>query len=277
MAQETIDEIEVEENVNFDYENLNGYNPLGQNVEEKEYTKANIKVNGEIGDIAEPSFAPPTLEELDLSEEEEEEDEDPIFGKQDLNDLPPKEKKESSAQLVELVLQGYSALHVFGQKFATINDQKLYEKQAKGEIDLRMHIPISETQSVGVGDFVESYNQEVAETLSVDDDFKESVRPVMERIASKKGYGLSDEQFLLVMFGKDIIQKTAGVISLKRQLDKTLEIVFEQYKQSNTPPPPESVHQEDVPHNDLGGQEQDSRPIQEDPIVPNPEEENSNA
>lgn len=259
MAQETIDDIEVEENVNFDYDNLNGYNPLGQNVEEKEYTKANIKVKGDIGDIAEPSFEPPTLDELDYSEEEEEEQEDPVFGKQDLNDLPPKEKKESSAQLVELVLQGYSALHVFGQKFATINDQKLYEKQAKGEIDLRMHIPISETQSVGVGDFVESYNQEVAETLSVDDDFKESVRPVMERIASKKGYGLSDEQFLLVMFGKDIIQKTAGVISLKRQLDKTLDIVFEQFKQSQSPPPPQSVYQEDVPPNEAESQYQEGK------------------
>lgn len=252
MATETIDEIQVDENVSFDYNNLNGYNPLGQNVEEKEYTKANIKVTGAIPDISEPSFAPPTLEELDLTEGEEEEVEDPLFGQQDLNDLPPKEKKEASAQFVELILQGYSALHVFGQKFATINDQKLYEKQAKGEIDLRMHIPISETQSVGVVDFIDSYNKEVAETLSVDEDFKESVRPVMERIAAKKGYGLSDEQFLLVMFGKDMIQKGAGVFSLKRQLDKTLEIVFEQFRTSNTPPPPQSVKAEVVPPNEEG-------------------------
>lgn len=252
MAAETIDEIKVDENVSFDYVNLNGYNPLGQNVEEKNYTKANIKVTGAIPEISEPMFAPPTLDELDLREGEEDEDEDPLFGKQDLNDLPPKEKKESSAQFVELILQGYSALHAFGQKFAIINDQKLYEKQAKGEIDLRMHIPISEKQSVGVVDFVDSYNKEVVETLSVDDDFKESVRPVMERIAEKKGYGLSDEQFLLIMFGKDFIQKTAGVISLKRQLDKTLEIVFEQYRMSNTPPQPQSVKAEVVPPSQEG-------------------------
>ena len=252
MATQTIDEIQVDEAVKFDYNDLNGYNPLGQNVEEKAYTKANIKVSGNIPDISEPVFAPPTLEELDLTEGEEQDAEDPVFGQQDLNDLPPKEKEQASAQLVELVLQGYSALHAFGQKFATINDQKLYEKQAKGEIDLSMHIPISETKSVGVVDFIESYNQEISETLSVDDEFKESVRPVMERIAAKKGYGLSDEQFLLVMFGKDVIQKTAGVISLKRQLDKTLEIVFEQYKNSNSPPPPQSVHAEVVPPNQEG-------------------------
>ena len=83
MATETIDEIQVDENVSFDYNNLNGYNPLGQNVEEKEYTKANIKVTGAIPDISEPTFAPPTLEELDLTEGEEEEAEDPLFGQQD--------------------------------------------------------------------------------------------------------------------------------------------------------------------------------------------------
>lgn len=248
----TIDDIQVDEKVNVDYSKLNGYNPLGQNVEEKEYTKANIKVTGNIPDISEPVFAPPTLEELDLTEGEEQEQEDAVFGQQNLNDLPPKEKKEANAQLVELVLQGYGALHTFGQKFATISDQKLYEKQAKGEIDLRMNIPISETQSVGVVDFVDSYNKEIAETLSVDEEFKESVRPVMERIAAKKGYGLSDEQFLLVMFGKDIIAKTAGVFSLKKQLDKTLEIVYQQYAASNTPPPPQPVQAEVVPPNEEG-------------------------
>jgi hypothetical protein len=243
MAQ-TIDEIDVEENVKFDYNNLNGYNPLGQNVEDKQYTRANIKVSGDLPPISEPQFAPPSLTELDLTEDEEEEAEDPLFGKQDTNDLPPKEKQQAAEQLVELVLQGYAALHTFGHRFAVISESNLLEKQAKGDIDLRMHIPISETQSIGVADFVESYNKEVTETLTLDDDFKESVRPVMERIAAKKGYGLSDEQFLLVMFGKDIIQKTAGVISLKNQLNKTLKIVHEQYQQANTAQfiPAEEVH-----------------------------------
>tara|TARA_R110000751_G_scaffold307535_1_gene429301 strand:+ start:2370 stop:3164 length:795 start_codon:yes stop_codon:yes gene_type:complete len=260
---ETIDEIKVDENVSFDYNDINGYNPLSQNVEEKEYTKANIKVSGAIPEISEPAFAAPTLGELDLSEGEEEENEDSVFGKQELNDLPPKEKQEASQQLVELVLQGYSALHDFGQKFAVISDQKLYEKQAKGELDLAMHIPISETQSVGVVDFVNDYNKEIIQTLSVDDDFKDSVRPVLERIALKKGYGLSDEQFLLMMFGKDIIAKTAGTISLKKQLSKTLEIVYQQYSKNQSPPPPQSVHAEVVPPNEDG----DSMeiPVKEEP------------
>ena len=257
----TIDDIVVEEEVKFDYNNLNGYNPLGQNVEEKEYTKANLRVSGDLPPISEPQFAPPSLEELDLSGgEEEEEVEDEVFGKQNINDLPPKEKQQAAEQLVELVLQGYSALHVFGHKFAVISESNLLEKQAKGEIDLRMHIPISETQSIGVVDFVESYNKEVTETLTLDDDFKESVRPVMERIAAKKGYGLSDEQFLLVMFGKDIIQKAAGVISLKNQLNKTLKIVHEQYQQANAP---QFVRAETVDDTEA----QTARPINQEPTT----------
>lgn len=232
MAQ-TIDEIIVEEDVKFDYNNFNGYNPLGENVEYKKYTEANIRVSGNLPPISEPQFAPPSLSELDLSEDEQEDAQDTLFGNQDTNDLPPKEKQQAAEQLVELVLQGYSALHAFAHRFAIISESNLLEKQAKGDIDMRMHIPISETQSIGVIDFVESYNKEVTETLTLDDDFKESVRPVMERIAAKKGYGLSDEQFLLVMFGKDIIQKSAGVISFKNQLNKTLKIVHEQYQQAN--------------------------------------------
>ena len=49
---------------------------------------------------------------------------------------------------------------------------------------------------------------------------------------------MTDEQFLLVMFGKDIITKTATTIALKRQLTKTLELVYDQYQTSGQPMPP---------------------------------------
>ena len=65
----------------------------------------------------------------------------------------------------------------------------------------------------------------------------------MTRIFEKKGVGMTDEQFLLVMFGKDIITKTATTIALKRQLTKTLELVYDQYQNqvSLCPPPPPPV------------------------------------
>lgn len=241
---QTLDDIVVDEQVDANYSDVVNYNPLADNVEEKDYQKANLQGAGRLPDLEEPTFEPPTLEDIrpEMFGGDTGEDEDEVFGRERLNDMPKGDKKKAAQQMTEMILEGYSSICSFSGGFASMKENKLMEMQAEGRIDLRMPIPVSPTEQVGVLDFVQSYNAQIDEAMEVTDDFKEAVRPPMTRILEKKGVGMTDEQFLLVMFGKDIITKTATTIALKKQLTRTLELVYDQYQMSgqpmpNTPPP----------------------------------------
>ncbi len=236
---QNLDDIVVEEQNAPDFSKIVNYNPLGDNVEEKDYQRANIAGANRLPEIEEPSFQPPTLE--DIRPEMfggGGEDEDEIFGKEAINDLPKGDKKKAAKQLTDMVLEGYSGICQFAGGFANMKEDQLFKMASDGKIDLQMAVPVSPQESVGVVDFVDSFNTQINEAMEVTDEFKDSVREPMTRIFSKKGVGMTDEQFLLVMFGKDIVTKTATTIALKRQLTATLEIVHDQYKQAGSPPPP---------------------------------------
>lgn len=239
----TLDDIVLEEQESPNFSDVVNYNPLGDNVEEKDYQRANIAGAQRLPEIEEPTFEPPSLEDIrpEMFGGSDGEDEDEIFGKERLNDLPKGDKKKAAKQMAEMILEGYSSICAFGGNFANMNEGQLLQMQTEGKIDLQMPIPVSPTERVGVVDFVQSYNAQIDEAMEVTDEFKDSVREPMTRIFEKKGVGMTDEQFLLVMFGKDVITKTATTIALKRQLTRTLELVYDQYQQAGGMPPPPPV------------------------------------
>lgn len=237
----TLDDIAIDESTDFNYSDVVNYNPLGDNVEEKDYQKANIQSVGRLPDLEEPTFEPPSLEDISpemFGSGGGGEDEDDIFGQERLNDLPKEDKKKAAEQLTEMVLEGYSSICDFAGNFASVNEGQLMQMQTDGKIDLTMPIPVSPTERVGVVDFVQSYNSQITEALEVTDEFKDSVRKPMTRIFQKREMGMTDEQYLLVMFGKDMITKGATTFALKKQLTQTLELVYEQYRANGYPPPP---------------------------------------
>ncbi|MBN39015.1 MAG: hypothetical protein CMI29_11205 [Opitutae bacterium] len=239
---QSIEDIEVEEKEIPNFSEVVNYNPLADNVEEKEYQKVSIEGAGRLPDIEEPIFSPPTIEDIRPEMfEGGADDEDEIFGKERLNDLPKGDKKKAAKQMTEMVLEGYSSICSFAGGFANMNEGQLLQMQTEGKIDLRMAVPVSPQEAVGVVDFVQSFNTQIDEAMEVSDEFKESVKEPMTRVFEKKGLGMTDEQFLLVMFGKDIITKTATTLALKKQLSRTLELVHEQYKDAGSPSPPPPV------------------------------------
>ena len=264
MSENTsIEDIQLEEKDIPNFSDVVNYNPLADNVEEKEYQKVSIEGASRLPDIEEPVFTAPTLEDIrpDMFDGGGE-DEDEIFGKEKLNDLPKGDKKKAAKQMAEMVLEGYSSICSFTGGFANMNEGQLLQMQTEGKIDLRMSVPVSPTEQVGVVGFVESFNTQIDEAMEVTDEFKDSVRDPMTRIFEKKGVGMTDEQLLLVMFGKDIITKTATTIALKKQLSRTLELIHDQYKQAGSPPPPPPVQTPQPPP-----------PRAENPVKENPVKE----
>jgi len=249
MAKKTenIEDIEVGE-VTQDYSTLaGGYNPLAEKVIERGYTKTKQTLTSEqMRDIEEPIFEPPPINtggSLTADDIDTEDSNANVF-EESVSDLDPEDKKFAHENLVDTVLGGYEMLHTFAKRWATLSEEKLIEKEKKGEIDLRMQVMVSPVQALSVFDFVNNYNKQVGEALTVEEDFVEKVRPIMVRVAEKRGLGMTDEQNLMVLFGKDILEKGMQVISFKKSLSNILDLTYQNFQQqreaqgfAQSPPP----------------------------------------
>jgi hypothetical protein len=234
------------------------FNPLSDPIKERSYNK---KQSTTVGDIEEPDFGsqPSASEEINAIDEEqaaaeeeavyEEEEQASAFDgvtNEAMNDLDPKDKKEAAKQLVQTVLDAYEMLHDVGQRYVQYPEEKIQEKIIKEEIDPTMAIPIDELgNTTNVTEFFKEFNEQAAEAISYDPAFGEKVRPAMERVFSKKGWGMTDEQFLLVAFGKDIGWKGMQIMNLKKTangiMDTFVQLQREKFESQAQAHPAQSV------------------------------------
>jgi hypothetical protein len=95
------------------------------------------------------------------------------------------------------------------------------------------------------GDFFKEYNEQVKDLLEVSDEFKEEVRPVLKRVLAKKGIGLTDEQTLMFIVGKDLAAKTMIIFQqkqiLKEMIQQMKEISMAQVNMPDNPQPQPSA------------------------------------
>jgi hypothetical protein len=220
-------------------ETPSSFNPLSQPVKRRSYQK---KGTVDVGEIDEPDFgnkqsAEERLDEINHDQEvaaeesayaemesaaeEEEAAAEPSewdnLRNEGMEELDKKDAQLASKQLVETVLDGYEMLHDLGKKFVKYPEEKLQEKAISGEIDPTMEIPIDEHgNTTNPIEFFQQFNEQAEEAISYDPEFGEKVRPAMERVFAKKGWGMTDEQFLLVAFGKDIAWKGVQIMTLKK-------------------------------------------------------------
>ena len=245
-----------------DYSELStpaNFNPFDEPVVQREYTKPKVSYDpNSIQSIPEPSYLQPNLDELQDDDYEEEKPKvkpskpkkgfgsDDPFVNNDLQDYSKKDADDSAELMVDTFLDGYKAVHTFGQKYFSLSEEEIVKKAIKGEINPDMRIPISQTQTISVHEFIGEYNRQVTEVLVVEDEFVEKVRPVMIRVFASRGYGLTDEQFLMLAFGKDIMTKGVQLYAFKKSLTSALktmsemysESVNQQFNQSSPPPSP---------------------------------------
>ena len=226
------------------------YNPLGESVKERSYTKPNIDGANLEAEIEEPTFVPPSFEDLEEPTGFESQEEQP-FANPALNDLDDKDKRYATEQMVDVVLDGYEKITRLANNLVQIKEKKVQEMIAKGEIDPRTRIPIDTSgNSVSISEFVQDYNEQTAEAIQTSPDFKKKVRPAMVRVFEKRGIGMTDEQFLMYMFGTDIVQKGAVVVSLRNNVSGIMNMMKELSQQrmaTQAPPPPPAASKQETP------------------------------
>ena len=217
------------------------YNPLMENVVEREYSTPKL-ASGVVEDITEPSFVPPSYEDIVAEKEGVQEEQEQPFSENPfdnpntaLNDLDNKDKKIACESLVDTALDGYEQLHRYAQYVVKVDEEALMEKQAQGKIDLQEIIPVTENgDTMSVGEFIGQFNEQSVEALKYDQDFGIKVRPAMIRVFMKKGWGMSDEQFLMYHFGKDLAIKVGIMYQLKKSINSTISTLEKAHKRKQS-------------------------------------------
>jgi hypothetical protein len=188
---------------------LDDFNPLDEAVSEKEYTKHNVRVDPKDfqTDIPEPSFIPPpmmgglTAEEKNAPKKPQE----PFNPK--MNDMSKKDKHDSAEKVADMIMTGYKWANNFVDERLLFNEKKLMKLQADGEVDLSIQIPFTPTTTLTGEELIQEFNDQTRGTIVVTQEFEDEVKPVLTRVLEKRGVGMSDEQYLIYLFGKDIAMK----------------------------------------------------------------------
>lgn len=218
------------------------FNPLDEPVNEKRYTSPNVNASAtELNKpIEEPRFAPPPMEKKTLFEEKKPPKPEPF--NPEMKNIPKKETEMAATQMAKMIIQGYEWMHGLANKGLQVSEKRLNKLQAEGEINLNAMIDYDYGKKIRAGEFFQDYNEQVKDLLSVSDEFKEETIPVLERVLAKRGVGMTDEQYLMFLFGKDIAAKSLLFFQQRAVMNSMIESIkqatMSQFTQQAPPPPP---------------------------------------
>jgi hypothetical protein len=229
-------------------ENNDAYSPLMESVNQKSYTRPIVEV-ADATPIEEPVITPPSFEQLEtgfqssMNENEVPTDDRVVWGKEEqtsyanpyTENLDKKDQRIASQALVEAVLDGYSQVISFANRLVQFNISKVQKMIRDGEIDPNLLIPVSGSPMT-ILEYMEEYNKQTKGVISVDDAFKEKVRPVMLRVFMKRGIGMTDEQLLGYYFIVHIVTQFSIVFSLRSQNNELINSLKEMSVGYTKPP-----------------------------------------
>jgi hypothetical protein len=239
MSKKTYNEPEEFQNDVEQIEATTDFNPFDEPVVEKEYRKANVDTsdydfNSPIG---EPSFTPPQLDPFGDSEIAPEIEQPSSFNPR-LEELDNKEKKFASDGMADIILDGYEKLHDIGNKFVEISEFQFQKKVVEGEINPNLEIPFdAEGNTISPLEFIQEFNKQSSEAITLDPSFKPKVKPVLSRVLAKRGIGMTDEQQLAYYFLSDAVPKVAQLFALKKQTKMIFEMLQMQTQMMGAPAP----------------------------------------
>lgn len=248
---ETEQSFEQDVTVNNNEDFYTGFSPLDEPVKERSYTKANIDTQGLEAELEEPTFDAPNFSDFDM------EDKEPSTFNPAMENLDKKEQMYATEQMVDTVLDVYGKAHILANRVTKIKEEKVAKAMEEGEIDPSLQVPIdNEGNSLDLLSYIQEYNAQLSDAIKLEDEFVDKVRPPMIRVFQKKGLAMTDEQFLAVAFGTDILTKGAMVFQLVKQNKKLMDMWKEQSNftpkprtstKDTTPPPPPSQPTQSTP------------------------------
>ena len=225
---------------------------------DREYTKHNVNVQGELGEIPEPEIKPPLID-LNAEPEPQNIEPDPDLspgfesGPTDMpiEDADKKTKRAAAKHLATTVLGAYRELNNLAKKWVQVDEEKLMHKAALGNFNmdvLEVQIPLTDDiipKTVSIKEFLDDLNESAEEVYEVTEEFENEARPLLIEIFMRKNWGLTPEQRLLSLFVQDSIPKISALVSFKIQVNQLLNIATQILEnQNNSKDQPETVENE---------------------------------
>jgi hypothetical protein len=212
------------------------YNPFLEQVAEKPYSTVNVGVTQEQlkGAIPEPVYSPFSVDSNENPYNMLGGDGQPSGGGQKrestpfnpmMNDVSDGDKKMGAQHMAKLLVEGYEQLHVFGNKALQVPEKKIRKLEKEGLIDLSIPIPYEYGKTITAGEFLQDFNEQNKDALTVSKEFKKEVTPVLTRVLEKRGAGLTDEQYLGFLVGKDLVVKLVIVAQLRSTMNDMINVI----------------------------------------------------
>jgi hypothetical protein len=246
MSKEYQEPEEMELNNTNDAVILDDFNPLDEAVIEKEYTKPNVKINPSdfAGDIPEPDFMPPPMNPIVSIDEKKQEFKPKEPFNPQVKQMSNKDKRMGSKRVAEMLMTAYKWVNQFADAGLQFNERKIAKMQMEGEIDLTVNIPVSPTDSMTAGEFIQEFNNQSKGTITVTKEFEEEVMPVLIDVLEEEGITVTKKQELAFLVGKDIAVKGFMAYQSIQVKKDTLKMIQELgkanvgYAQTVAPAPP---------------------------------------
>jgi hypothetical protein len=209
-------------------------NPLDEPVNEKRYTQPNINTTGIDlnAPIEEPSFTPPPFKKPNQPGEKPSgssgsSSSGSSGGSNNGADenLSKKDLRVGAEAAADMTISMYEWLHVLGNKGLQISQKRLQRMQDEGTINLQAMIDYDENHRITAGEFIEQYNQQVSNVLTVSDEFKSEIRPLLIELYIKKGVKVTLEQRIAAVVAKDLAAKLLMTIQQLKQTKMILQTI----------------------------------------------------
>ncbi len=185
------------------------YDPLGEPVNEKVYAGQPAAGGQQERVIPEHSFNQPPGEDVNNqfnqqyeqqgSQQQQQKSEPRTPYNPDMKDATKREQEQGAEQLAEVIFMTMGQLYQGVNKFVMIPEKKVERLQREGKIDVRVNVPYK-TGVAPISTVFSDHNSKAKNLITVDDDWKQAVKPALVEELQKAGHGLSNRQFLIYMF-----------------------------------------------------------------------------
>mgnify|MGYP006921333998 CR=1 FL=1 len=219
---------------------VKSYNPLvDESVIENPNVTKTFATNVDYSNsrLEEQDFIPPPIEEKKVDTVSDQIKREPnIPLNQELNDLSQKDKMKAATVTANVILHGYSSIWGYANNLLKVSDRKIRRLEKEGKIESSSYIQFGE-ERLRVIDAFRRYNAMGHNPFTVSEEFKDEVRPILARVLAKKGIGMTDEQQLYYLFGKDIAEKAMMFWDGWKQRNDFINVIHEScqaFKNANT-------------------------------------------
>lgn len=227
------------------------YNPLMKPVDEKVYmTKP--KVEGIPDSAPEPVFNMGNVNPIEAQKKAEEFKQtngQTIPPSSSVTELDQKGKEIAATQLVDLILKGYGRLLDLGKWYVRRDEDEIMEMELEGKMDRNFTLPGDQKKKtqITMREFVKDFNEQSAKALTADPDFLAKVREPMIRLCIRKGWGVTDEEYLIYLWSEELAVKGSMLVGFKRSMNKSMNLWSKLYLISVGKGP--KPHVEEQPNN----------------------------